>query len=122
MSESREPTVGLTPEQMDTLNRMIVPHPAFGYIQSLLQESYERGYDEGWNARNELGTEAMYDEGYKRGARDEWERVLKAEINHSGSPAPFNPEGLPIKTSQTIEMTRLLHEAARQRLAELEQQ
>jgi hypothetical protein len=50
---------------------------------------------------------------------DEWKRIKTAQINHGGSPAPFNPEGLPISTPATQEMTRLLHEFAERRISEL---
>ncbi len=49
----------------------------------------------------------------------EWEPFLTAEISHGGSPAPFNPEGLPIKTSNTEKLTRLLQDHAKNRIAEL---
>ena len=52
---------------------------------------------------------------------DEWKPFLKAEVSHGGSPAPFNPEGLPIKTSKTEELTELLRGHAKDRLTRLKE-
>ena len=53
--------------------------------------------------------------------KEEWQTILNAKITHGGSPAPFNPYGLPISTPATEEMTKLLHQYAEHRIAELQQ-
>jgi hypothetical protein len=50
---------------------------------------------------------------------EENERYAKAKIDHRGESAPFNPEGLPVSTPRTNEMTRLLNQTAQDRIAEL---
>ena len=50
---------------------------------------------------------------------NEMERFANAKINHQGEPALFNPDGLPISTPITEEMTRLVNQAAKDRIAQL---
>jgi len=52
----------------------------------------------------------------------ELERFLDIEITHSGSPALFNPDGLPISTPQTKEVTKLLRTYFQDRIAELQKE
>ena len=50
---------------------------------------------------------------------DEWQTILNAKITYSGTPALFNPEGLSITTSNTKEMTTLLHGYAKDRIKDI---
>ena len=62
---------------------------------------------------------ALFTEHSKQARIDEWQTILKARISHGGNPAPFNPEGLSISTSNTEQMTELLHQFAQDRLTQL---
>lgn len=62
---------------------------------------------------------ALIQEAVNEGRVAEWERILEAEVTHGGTPAPFNPEGLPIVTSRTQELTEVLRSFAKDRIKEL---
>lgn len=53
---------------------------------------------------------------------EELEGFANAKIDHRGEPALFNPDGLPISTPRTEEMTRLVNQAAKDRITELNKQ
>lgn len=63
--------------------------------------------------------EKLIEEHGKEMAKNEWERILSADITHRGSPAPFNPDGLAIQTQATKALTEVLHRFAKDRISEL---
>lgn len=69
-------------------------------------------------ARKEI--KALIQREVKKGRVEEWERVLEAKVTHGGTPGFFNPEGLPIETSRTQQLTEVMQRYAKDRLEELE--
>lgn len=74
-----------------------------------------------YKLRLETFIESLIREKQKEARVDELECWAKAKIDHRGEPALFNPEGLPINTPRTEEMTRLVRKAAKDRIKQLKE-